>query len=90
MESPLVAVPDVYKSAAVSPTIRPMARIIPERIPGTAAGRTTLNMVLNLPVPRAKLPSLYESGTASSASLVVLNIVGSTIIAAVAAPAISE
>ena len=55
-----------------------------------AGAATAAIMVLNLPVPRAKLPSLYESGTASSASLVVLNIVGSTIIAAVAAPAISE
>ena len=34
-------VPDVKISAAVSPTIRPIAKITPDKIPGTADGNTT-------------------------------------------------
>lgn len=45
------AEPDVYKRAAVSPTILPTARIIPARIPGIALGRIILIIVLSLPAP---------------------------------------
>ena len=47
----------VLRSAAVSPTTRPMARITPARIPGTADGRTMVKMVRSLPAPSPKLAS---------------------------------
>ena len=50
--------PAVYKSAAVSPTIFPIANITPEKIPEDAAGKTILKTVLSLPAPSPKLPSL--------------------------------
>ena len=82
--------PAVKISAALSPTILPIARITPDKIPGTAAGKTITNIVLSFPAPKPKLPSLNESGTAISASSVVLIIVGKTIIASVKTPAINE
>ena len=82
--------PAVYISAAVSPTIRPVASMIPDNIPGTALGSTTLNTVLSLPAPSPKLPSLYDFGTAISASSVVLMMTGSTMIDNVRAPDISD
>ena len=78
--------PEVYISAAVSPTILPTESIMPESIPGTAEGSTTLKTVRSLPAPSPKLPSLYASGTPSKASSVVRIIVGSIIIAKVSAP----
>ena len=83
-------VPAVNIKAALSPTILPIARIIPAKIPGTALGRISLNTVWSLPAPSQKLPSLYESGTAARASSEVLIIKGNIIIAKVTAPAISE
>ena len=50
-------VPAVKMRAALSPTMRPMARMMPERMPGMAAGRMTLNTVRSLPAPRPKEPS---------------------------------
>ena len=44
-------VPAVNIRAALSPTIRPMARITPDNIPGIAAGRTITNIVLSFPAP---------------------------------------
>ena len=81
-----VPVPAVYSSAAVSPTIRPVARITPESMPGTAGGRIILTTVLSLPTPRPKLRSRYESGTDLRASSVVLIISGRIIIARVKVP----
>ena len=51
-------VPAVYINAAVSPTIRPIPKITPDKIPGTADGRIIRNTVLNFPAPSPKLPSL--------------------------------
>ena len=51
-------VPAVNIRAADSPTIRPMPRITPDNIPGTALGRTMRKTVLSFPAPRPKLPSL--------------------------------
>ena len=81
-----VPVPAVKISAAVSPHIRPVARITPESIPGIAGGRTILKTVRSFPAPSPKLPSLYESGTDLSASSVVLITSGKIIIARVRAP----
>ena len=49
----------LYINAAVSPTIRPIANITPDNIPGTADGSTILNIVRSLPAPNPKLP--YEA-----------------------------
>ena len=80
-------VPAVKMRAAVSPTMRPMARMMPEKMPGTADGSTMRNTVRSLPAPRPKLPSRNESGTAFSASSVVRRMVGRTMMASVSAPA---
>ena len=82
----LATVPEVYMSAAVSPTMRPMARMMPERMPGTAVGSTMHITVRSRPAPRPKLPSRYMSGTESSASSVVRMIRGRIMIASVSAP----
>ena len=50
--------PEVYSSAADSPTIRPMARITAVRIPGTAQGSTMPKITRSLPAPKAMAPSL--------------------------------
>ena len=50
-------VPAVKIKAADSPTIRPIAKIIPQKIPGMALGRTILKIVRSLPAPSAKAPS---------------------------------
>ena len=50
-------VPAVYIKAAVSPTIRPIDKITPEKIPGTAEGKITTNIVLSFPAPSPKLAS---------------------------------
>ena len=50
-------VPAVKISAAVSPTIRPIERITPDKIPGTADGSTVRNTVRSFPAPSPKLPS---------------------------------
>ena len=82
----LATVPEVYISAAVSPTMRPMARMMPDKMPGTAVGSTMHITVLSLPAPKPKLPSRYKSGTESRASSVVRIISGRIIIASVSAP----
>ena len=51
--------------------------------PGIADGSTMRNTVRSFPAPSPKLPSRYESGTAFSASSVVLMIKGSIMIAMV-------
>ena len=43
--------------AAVSPTMRPVAKITPDKMPGMALGSTMVNTVRSLPAPRPKLPS---------------------------------
>lgn len=79
-------IPAVNISAADSPTILPIAKITPAKIPGTAEGSTNSENCSQLPAPRPKLPSLKESGTAIKASSVVLIISGNIIIAKVIAP----
>ena len=49
--------PEVKISAALSPTMRPMERMTPERMPGMAGGKITRNTVRSLPAPRPKEPS---------------------------------
>ena len=68
--------PAVNITAAVSPITLPIPNIIPVIIPGIAAGITTLYIVCHLVAPKAKLPSLYDTGTALIASSEVLIIVG--------------
>ena len=48
-----VEVPNVNISAAVSPITRPTERIIPDKIPGMAMGKTTTNIVRSFPAPKA-------------------------------------
>ena len=55
-------------SGATSPAARAMARIMPVRMPGAAAGTTTRRMVSNLVAPRARDPSRTMRGTAASPS----------------------
>ncbi len=85
-----VELPNVYNSAAVSPTTLPLARITPDKIPGIATGRITLKIVLNFPAPRAKLASLNESFTDNNASSVERMINGKTIMVDVNTPAKTE
>ena len=70
--------------------MRPVARMMPDRMPGTADGSTMRNTVLSRPAPRPKLPSRYIGSTASSASSVVRMISGRIMIASVHAPASRE
>ncbi len=81
--------PAVNINAALSPTILPIARITPERIPGTAAGITITNIVLSFPAPSPKLPSLYMSGT-SYKGFFRCSYYCRNIIANVSTPAINE
>ena len=43
--------PAVNIKAALSPTILPIAKITPDKIPGIADGKTIKNIVLNFPAP---------------------------------------
>ena len=52
-------------SGATSPAARAIARIMPVRMPGAAAGTTTRRMVSNLVAPRASEPSRTMRGTAA-------------------------
>ena len=47
-------VPAVKKMAADSPIIRPMERIIPDKIPGMALGKITLYKVCSFVVPQSQ------------------------------------
>lgn len=82
--------PAVNINAADSPTILPIAKITPDNIAGRQDGSTTFEIVLSFPAPSPKLPSLRESGTAFSASCVVLIIRGNIIIDKVSEPASIE
>src|SRR5690606_25939523 len=73
-------VPAVRKIAADSPTIRPIDRMIPDKIPGIALGNITLINVCNFVVPNASEPSRYVAGTVFNASSVVRMMTGNTII----------
>ncbi len=64
------------RSAAVSPTALPIAKIRPVIIPGIAAGTTTRVTVCHLVAPSAKLDSLKDSGTDLMASSEARIIVG--------------
>ena len=48
----------VKRSAADSPTIRPIARIRPVMIPGIADGRRIVRIVCHLPAPSPTAPCL--------------------------------
>ena len=67
-----------------------MAKITPDKMPGTALGSTMRNTVRSLPAPSPKLPSRKESGTEMSASSVVRMISGKIMMATVNAPASKE
>ena len=82
--------PAVKISAAVSPTMRPIARMMPDRMPGIALGSTMRNTVRRRPAPRPNEPSRKVSGTAINASSAVRMMSGRIMIASVMPPAISE
>ena len=50
------AAPAVKSRAADSPTMRPMARIAPVRMPGMAEGSKIVRMVYHFPAPRPTAP----------------------------------
>ena len=52
------ALPAVKRSAADSPTIRPIARITPVMIPGMADGSKMVRMVCHFPAPSPTAPCL--------------------------------
>ena len=52
------ALPAVKRSAADSPTIRPIARITPVIIPGMADGNRMVRMVCHFPAPSPTAPCL--------------------------------
>ena len=58
---------------AVSPAALLIPRIPPVKIPGMAAGSTTLKIVCSFVAPSAKDASRYVAGTAFNASSVVSN-----------------
>ncbi len=67
-----------------------MARIQPVTIPSIQQGKTTVLIEYHLLAPRPKAPSLYEVGTESKLSWVVLIMVGKFMIVSVRAPANNE
>ena len=48
----------VKMMGAVSPAARPMLSTVPVRMPGSAAGITTVTIVRHLPAPRLRAASL--------------------------------
>ena len=70
--------------------MRPMLRMMPDRMPGTAAGSTMRNTVRRRPAPRPNEPSRKESGTLMSASSAVRMMSGRIMMASVMPPASSE
>ena len=82
--------PIVNIRAADSPTILPVDRKIPPRIPSIASGNTTLKIVWIFVAPSASDAWAWSGFTVRIASSVVLIIVGKTIIATVRHPARRE
>ena len=73
----MAAFPATIMTAMVSPTARPMPRMIAAAIPERAAGTRTRLMVCQRVAPMASDPSLYSWGTEEMASSDTLTIVGS-------------
>ncbi len=83
----LVAAPIVNSSGAVSPAARATASSTPDRMPGSAAGSTTVRMVRAWLDPSARLASRRSSGTSFSISSVERMTIGSIRQARARAPA---
>src|SRR2546428_56894 len=69
--------PITINTAIVSPMARPMPRITPVRIPGLAAGNSTLQIVCHLVAPRANDASSNRTGKARIESSDMDRIIGS-------------
>jgi hypothetical protein len=67
---------EVKSSGAVSPAMRASASTTPVRMPGSAAGSTTLKVACARVAPSASDPSRIEPGTRSSSSSVVRAMIG--------------
>ena len=74
------ALPATIRTAMVSPTARPMPRIMAAAMPEMAAGTMTLLIVCHRVAPIASEPSLNSRGTALMASSETLIIVGRAMI----------
>ena len=73
----IAAFPATIMTAMVSPTARPMPRMMAAAMPESAAGTRTRLMVCQRVAPMASDPSLYSWGTELMASSETLTIVGS-------------
>jgi len=78
----------INKIGAVSPAALPTLIIVPVKIPGKAAGKTTLKIVWVLVAPSAKDASAKSFGTVFIASTVEFIIIGRIRTAKVSAPEI--
>jgi hypothetical protein len=63
-----VVMPTAMSSGAVSPMTRAIARVIPDAMPPTDVGRTTLRIVRHFGTPRAYAASRSSFGTILSIS----------------------
>src|SRR4051794_30864725 len=72
----IAALPEAMSTIIVSPMARPKPSTHAAKIPGVAAGKTTLHAVSQGVAPRANEASRYERGTAASASSDTVKITG--------------
>lgn len=83
----IAAFPQTIRIAMVSPTARPMPRMMAAVIPERADGMMTFCMVCHLVAPIARDPSLNSRGTALIASSATVVIVGIAMIPRMMDPA---
>ena len=80
----------VKRSGAVSPATRASATRTPVTMPGSAAGRITLQTARPRVAPRARAPSRRLGGTSASSSSVVRTTIGIIITPSAKPPASAE